>query len=90
MDKNIQLILFRVISELLTNTIKHAKAKHAYVQLQKSDDNISLIFTDDGIGFNSKKIMENKGTGIGLKSIVSRIKSINGSCEIVSDERRWI
>lgn len=86
LDKNIQLILFRVISELLTNTIKHAKAKHAYVQLQKSDDNISLIFTDDGIGFNSKKIMENKGTGIGLKSIVSRIKSINGSCEIVSDE----
>lgn len=85
-DKNIQLILFRVISELLTNTIKHAKAKHANVQLQKSDDNISLIFTDDGIGFNSKKIMENKGSGIGLKSIVSRIKSINGSCEIVSHE----
>jgi len=28
--------------------------------------------------------MENKGTGIGLKSIVSRIKSINGSCEITS------
>ncbi len=86
LDKNIQLILFRVISELLTNTIKHARAKNAYVQLQKSDDNISLIFTDDGIGFNSKQVMENKNTGIGLKSIVSRIKSINGTCEIISSE----
>ncbi len=86
LDKNVQLILFRVISELLTNTIKHAKAKSAYIQLQKSDDNISLIFTDDGIGFDSNTVMENKNTGIGLKSIVSRIKSINGNCEIISKE----
>ncbi len=86
LDKNIQLILFRVISELLTNTIKHAKAKHAYIQLQKSGENISLVFTDDGIGFDSKTVMENKSTGIGLKSIVSRIKSINGTCEIKSSE----
>lgn len=84
LDRNVQLILFRVISELLTNTIKHAKAKNAYIQLQKTGENISLIFTDDGIGFDSKTVMENKGTGIGLKSIVSRIKSINGSCEITS------
>lgn len=86
LDKNVQLILFRVISELLTNTIKHAKAKNAYIQLQKLDNNISLVFTDDGIGFDSKAVMENKSTGIGLKSIVSRIKSINGNCEIVSRE----
>lgn len=86
LDKNVQLILFRVISELLTNTIKHAKAKNAYVQLQKSGENISLTFSDNGIGFNSKEVMENKNTGIGLKSIVSRVKSINGSCEIYSEE----
>ena len=86
LNKNIQLILFRVISELLTNTIKHAKASNAYIQLQKSDDSISLIFTDDGIGFDSKVVMEKKGSGIGLKSIVSRIKSINGNCDIISSE----
>ena len=86
LDKNIQLILFRVISELLTNTIKHAKSQNAYIELNKTDDNISLVFTDDGIGFNSKEVMAKKGSGIGLKSIVSRIKSINGSCEIISNE----
>ena len=86
LDKNVQLILFRVISELLTNTIKHAQAKNAYVHLQKSGESISLIFSDNGIGFNSKHVMENKNTGIGLKSIVSRIKSINGHCDIYSEE----
>lgn len=86
LDKNVQLILFRVISELLTNTIKHAQAKNAYIQLQKSGESISLIFSDNGIGFNSKHVMENKNTGIGLKSIVSRIKSINGHCDIYSEE----
>jgi len=86
LDKNIQLILFRVISELLTNTIKHAKSQNAYIELNKNDDNISLVFTDNGIGFNSKKIMAKKGSGIGLKSIISRIKSINGSCDIISNE----
>jgi len=86
LDKNIQLILFRVISELLTNTIKHAKSQNAYIELNKIDENISLVFTDDGIGFNSKEVMAKKSSGIGLKSIISRIKSINGNCEIVSNE----
>ncbi len=86
LDKNVQLILFRVISELLTNTIKHAKAGKAYVHLQQNGDSINLTFTDNGIGFDSKKVMSDKNTGIGLKSIVSRIKSINGSCEITSSE----
>lgn len=86
LDRNIQLILFRVISELLTNTIKHAKAKNAYIYLQQNGDNINLSFTDNGIGFCSKKVMGDKNTGIGLKSIVSRIKSINGSCEITSSK----
>jgi PAS domain S-box-containing protein len=82
--KNVQLILFRVISELLTNTMKHAQANNVYVQLERHNENITLIFTDDGIGFDSKDVMENKGTGIGLKNIVSRIRSINGHCEITS------
>ncbi len=86
LDKNVQLILFRVISELLTNTIKHAKAKNANIQLQRSGESISLVFSDNGIGFNSKEVMENKNTGIGLKSIVSRISSINGYCDIHSEE----
>ncbi|MBN2638183.1 MAG: Cache 3/Cache 2 fusion domain-containing protein [Bacteroidales bacterium] len=84
LDKNVQMILFRVISELLTNTIKHANARKANIHLQQDGENILLTFTDNGIGFDSKEVMVNKNTGIGLKSIISRIKSINGTCEIIS------
>jgi PAS domain S-box-containing protein len=78
LDADLQLILFRVISELINNTIKHARAKNIKIRLTKDDDHISLAFEDDGIGFNTDKVMNNPKTGIGLKSIISRVKSVNG------------
>ncbi len=86
MDKNIQLILFRVISELINNTIKHAKASLININIDVKKEKIRVEFTDNGIGFDTEKIMSNKRVGIGLKSIISRIKSINGSCQFSSEE----
>ncbi len=86
MDKNIQLILFRVISELINNTIKHAKASLINISIEAQEAKIRVEFSDNGIGFNTKKIMSDKRVGIGLKSIISRIKSINGSCHFSSEE----
>lgn len=78
LDSDVQLILFRVVSELINNTIKHAQAKNIKITLKKEDDHISLAFEDDGVGFNTDKVMNNPNTGIGLKSIISRVKSVNG------------
>ncbi len=86
MDMNIQLILFRVISELINNTIKHAQASLISIHIEVKGDKIRLEFNDNGIGFNTEKIMGDKKTGIGLKSIISRIKSINGTCNFSSEE----
>jgi PAS domain S-box-containing protein len=78
LDKDLQLILFRVVSELINNTMKHASAKHIKIKLAKDDEQISLAFEDDGIGFDMNEVMNNPKTGIGLKSIISRVKSVNG------------
>jgi len=78
LDKDLQLILFRVISELINNTIKHANARHIKIKLAKDNEQISLAFEDDGIGFDMNEVMNNPKTGIGLKSIISRVKSVNG------------
>jgi PAS domain S-box-containing protein len=78
LDADLQLILFRVISELINNTIKHAGAKNIKIGLKKEEEHISLAFEDDGIGFNTDKVMNNPKTGIGLKSIISRVRSVNG------------
>jgi len=78
-NHDIELILFRVISELINNTIKHADAKKILILLIKNEDKISLYFKDDGIGFNTEDIMNSDKKGMGLKNIISRIKSINGN-----------
>jgi len=80
LHRDLQLILFRVISELINNSLKHANAKKISIKLKKNDDKISLAFEDDGIGFDMSKVMNNKQTGIGLKNIISRVKSVNGQC----------
>ncbi len=78
LDNNLELIIFRVISELINNTIKHAKAKNVNIFLEKNLNILSLAYSDDGIGFSAEKIIMSDSGGTGLKNIISRIKSING------------
>ncbi len=84
LDQNVQLILYRVISELINNTLKHASAKNIDIKLCKKDNKIGLNFRDDGKGFDVDAIMKDKNSGMGLKNITSRIRSINGNCSFIS------
>lgn len=83
-DIIIQLNLFRITSELINNTIKHAKANQITIDIKREDSKIHLNFNDDGIGFNVEQIMSNRQKGIGLKSIISRVKAINGVYKFTS------
>jgi len=78
LDSNLELIFFRVISELINNTIKHAQAENIYILLVKHEDRLSLYFKDDGVGFDVDEIIHSENKGMGLKNIISRIRSING------------
>ncbi len=79
LDTNVELILFRVISELINNTIKHARAENVQIFLVKKDDILTLYFRDDGVGFVVDDIINSDNKGMGLKNIISRIRSINGT-----------
>lgn len=78
LDPNWELILFRVISELINNTLKHAQAKTIKIKLEKVKGKIVMDFNDDGIGFDVEEVMIKEHKGMGLRNIISRIKSING------------
>lgn len=75
-----ELQLFRIIQELLANTIKHAMAKYATIQFSEDNDHLNFIYEDDGVGFN-KNIVEK---GMGLSNIERRIQKIDGSFTIDS------
>jgi PAS domain S-box-containing protein len=79
LESNLELILFRVISELINNSLKHAKAQNVYILLVMYEDKLSLYFKDDGVGFVVDEIIQSENKGMGLKNIISRIKSINGN-----------
>ena len=79
-DETLKVELFKIIQELITNVFKHAKASQISIHLNKFEDNITLLFEDDGIGFDMKKHKK----GIGLTNIKSRIEGLSGTMRIDS------
>lgn len=87
LKKEINIILYRVVCELFTNIIKHAKATKITVNTWFDNENCKIEVCDDGIGFNTtKKIAVTQMGGYGLMSISERIDSINGTFEIISEK----
>jgi signal transduction histidine kinase len=76
------LSLFRVIQELITNTLKHARASRITIVSDILDDHIALVYTDDGVGM---QLPEEQQNGIGLYNIESRLSMLNASYDIVSE-----
>ncbi|MDP5104966.1 MAG: histidine kinase [Polaribacter sp.] len=81
-DKKATIIIFRILQEFFSNTIKHSKASELDVSLSYSDSNLIIIAKDNGIGFLS----EEKKEGIGLLNIKNRAKLI-GAEAVFSSEK---
>jgi signal transduction histidine kinase len=82
---NVEVVLYRVICELISNTLSHANAKNIYLDLVKDKHYLSLKYVDDGIGFNEALIRE-EFIGLGYANIQSRLKSLNGTFAIYTRE----
>lgn len=73
-----EIVFFRIIKELINNTLKHARAKNIGVHLQYSKGKLLLCYTDDGIGLDKKYLSSEKTEGMGLFNIINRVNSIQG------------
>ena len=78
---NVEVVLYRVICELISNTLSHANANNIYIDLVADKTHLSLKYIDDGNGFDEKRL-EEEFIGLGYSNIRSRIKSLNGSFDI--------
>lgn len=83
LENSLELTIFRIIQELTTNIIKHAEAANATINLSLYDNNLNIIIEDNGKGFVLKET-ELKNDGMGLGSIKTRIKHLNGTFEVDS------
>ncbi len=82
LDDSTNVMLYRIVQELLNNIVKYAEAKEVLVQITYSEEWLSLTVEDDGKGFEPDKILDNEG--MGLKSIAFRTEYIGGEYEIDS------
>lgn len=88
-DSNVEVVLYRVVCELINNTIKHARAKKIDISLMKEDQYLNIVYKDDGKGFDVNKIIEQPGNGgMGFSNIYSRINSIKGEINIESGQKK--
>jgi signal transduction histidine kinase len=77
-------MLYRIVQEMVNNTLKHAGAKNISLILNVLPDQLNIQFSDDGKGFDMEKKLKLKT--IGLTSILSRVKFLNGEITIESEQ----
>ncbi len=88
-DKDIsmqqQVTLYRIIQELINNAIKHAKATEVLVQYMREGNTIYITVEDNGIGIDNK-VLENKGLGMGLENLKTRVAYLKGVMDFQAEK----
>ncbi|MCJ8154649.1 sensor histidine kinase [Chryseobacterium sp. SSA4.19] len=79
---NVQLNIYRIIQELISNSIRHSQAENILMQCSQNEDIIFITFEDDGRGFDPELLSENKGMGI--NNLKNRIAYLQGQFELLS------
>jgi signal transduction histidine kinase len=82
LSKDKSLHLFRIVQELINNSIRHGKARSIAINFELFDGNRVCNYTDNGIGFDTSDF-KNKN-GLGMKNIQSRVDFLDGSINIKS------
>lgn len=77
-DKNVENNIFRMTQELLSNTLRHARANHIDISFSQTKGTLVLIVKDDGIGFDTSI---EKTASQGVKNIKERTLSLGGTVE---------
>jgi two-component system NarL family sensor kinase len=83
LEKSAQIMLFRIIQELLNNSMKHSKASHITVSVRWSEL-LTIVVEDNGIGFNFEEL-KLSAKGLGLFNMQNRAKMLGGNLQYESN-----
>ena len=86
LNKEIEIVIFRIVQEAFTNISKHACASNIYLCLENKKSKVCVLIKDNGKGFNIKNIseFEELSKGLGLIEMRERIETIGGNLTIKS------
>lgn len=80
-DNDVEVIVYRVICELINNSLKHSGCSSISLSLQYDQYSLCLVYSDNGRGFSPEAVVD---CGMGLSNISSRVSSLNGTFDIAS------
>jgi signal transduction histidine kinase len=84
-EEGLRVALFQAVRELLFNVIKHADILEAEIEFEELDENIRIVVSDHGKGFNAQEIMHDGQGANGLISIRHRLNLLGCSLQITSE-----
>ena len=86
LSPEIEISLFRVVQEAITNVIRHAEASRVAISLRLQGNSLELAVRDNGRGFDTNEVVERAAAGrhLGLLGIRERIRMLGGKVEIES------
>jgi signal transduction histidine kinase len=86
LSPDLELALYRIAQEALTNIMRHSKATRAVILLREEGDVLKGTIHDNGIGFDIRRVRGKTGRrGLGLSGIEGRINALQGTFSIESD-----
>jgi two-component system sensor histidine kinase ComP len=80
-----ELSIYRIIKELINNTLKHAQAKKISIKFFLILKSIHLHYSDNGVGFNENWHSNYESMGMGMSNIISRCRSINATSKFFNN-----
>lgn len=84
-NKDLELSIYRMLNEMLSNTMKYAEASSVDITLKTSENLLQISYKDNGKGFSLQNSNIQQGKNMGLKNIIGRVKALNGKCDIKSE-----
>ena len=87
-DIDKQLHVFRILQELLNNSVRHGKASKISIDFKFINGNNTCLYTDNGVGFDANS--DDSQKGLGMKNIESRINFLNGDLKIDSSKNKGV
>ena len=85
LDKATEIIIYRIVQELLNNILKHAGASEAFIQLIRENDRLNIVVEDNGKGFDTALLETSKGAG--WANIKSRVEYLKGRLDVHSETK---
>jgi len=80
LERSVEIAVYRIVQELVSNVLKHAKARELSIDVTRSPGRISVIVSDNGVGFDITSPAE----GMGLGNVRSRAAALGGKVQVDS------